>query len=114
MKKVLDACCGSRMFYFDKENPNVLFTDNRELQTTLCDGRALLIKPDVRMDFCHMPYSDNTFKVVVFNPPHLQNAGTESWLAKKIRSAAKTMGAISKTRIRRVHKSFRAGWIIDI
>lgn len=27
MKPILDACCGGRMFYFDKNNPNVLFTD---------------------------------------------------------------------------------------
>ena len=24
-KPILDACCGSRMFWFDKENPNVEF-----------------------------------------------------------------------------------------
>lgn len=28
-KKILDACCGSRMFWFDKKNPNVLFMDKR-------------------------------------------------------------------------------------
>lgn len=27
--KILDACCGSRMFWFDKNNPNVLFMDKR-------------------------------------------------------------------------------------
>ena len=26
--KILDACCVSRMFWFDKENPNVTFMDN--------------------------------------------------------------------------------------
>ena len=83
MKRVLDACCGSRMFYFDKENPDVVFADNRELETTLCDGRTLLIKPDVKMDFRNMPYQDNTFKVVVFDPPHLNQAGVTSWLAQK-------------------------------
>lgn len=30
-----------------------------------------------------MPYADNSFKVVVFDPPHLREAGTGSWLAKK-------------------------------
>lgn len=83
MKRVLDACCGSRMFCFDKENPDVVFADNRELETTLCDGRTLLIKPDVKMDFRNMPYQDNTFKVVVFDPPHLNQAGVTSWLAQK-------------------------------
>lgn len=38
MKKILDACCGSRMFWFDRENQDVLFADNRELETTLSDG----------------------------------------------------------------------------
>lgn len=83
MKRILDACCGSRMFWFDKNNPEVLFADNRELETTLCDGRQLLIKPDEIMDFRNMPYPDNAFKVVVFDPPHLVNAGAESWLRKK-------------------------------
>ncbi len=49
MKKILDACCGSRMFWFDRENPDVIFADNREVETTLCDGRHLLIKPDVKL-----------------------------------------------------------------
>lgn len=83
IERVLDACCGSRMFYFDKSNPDVIFADCRELETTLCDGRALAIKPDIKMDFRNMPYDDNTFKVVVFDPPHLIHAGTGSWLAKK-------------------------------
>lgn len=83
MERVLDACCGSRMFYFDKDNKDVIFADNRELEATLCDGRALLVKPDIKMDFRDMSYPDNTFKVVVFDPPHLVSAGTGSWLAKK-------------------------------
>ena len=83
MKRILDACCGSRMFYFDRQNPDVIYADNREVETTLCDGRTLLIKPDVQMDFRDMPYKDNTFKVVVFDPPHLIHAGTGSWLASK-------------------------------
>lgn len=83
MKRVLDACCGSRMFYFDRDNPEVLYADNREVETTLCDGRQLLIKPDIQMDFRQMPYEDSCFKVVVFDLPHLVHAGTGSWLAQK-------------------------------
>lgn len=70
MKKILDACCGSRMFWFDRQNPDVIFADNREVETTLCDGRSLLVKPDVHMDFRNMPYPDNNFKIVVFDPPY--------------------------------------------
>ena len=83
MKKILDACCGSRMFWFDKENKNTIFVDNREIDTRLCDGRRLIIKPDIVADFKDMPFEDNTFYLVIFDPPHLKQAGENSWLAKK-------------------------------
>lgn len=82
-KKILDACCGSRMFWFDPQNEDVLFMDNRATQTTLCDGRTLTIKPDLVADFRNMPFPDCSFKMVVFDPPHLINAGDNSWLAAK-------------------------------
>lgn len=71
------------MFWYDKENPNVLYVDNRTLDTTLCDGRKLEIKPDEIVDFRNMPYPDNSFKMVVFDPPHLIHAGETSWLKQK-------------------------------
>jgi len=80
---ILDACCGSRMFWFDKTNKNAVFMDCRELETTLCDGRQLEIKPDVLGDFRNIPFSDGLFRLVVFDPPHLLHAGEKSWLAKK-------------------------------
>ena len=83
MKKILDACCGSRMFWFDKENPDVFFMDNRELNDILCDGRKLEIKPDAIMDFRDMQLEDNSFKLVVFDPPHMNSLGKNSWMAKK-------------------------------
>jgi len=82
-KLILDACCGSRMFWFDKNNPNTTFIDNREEDHTLCDGRELHIKPDILMDFRHMQFADNTFRLVVFDPPHLNKLGKNSWMAKK-------------------------------
>lgn len=82
------------MFYFDKENPEVLFADNRELQTTLCDGRSLLIKPDVNMDFRNMPYPDNTFKIVVFDPPPFA-CWSEILVSTKIWDLAKRMESVS-------------------
>lgn len=82
-KKILDACCGSRMFWFDKNNPNVLFADIRNEKHTLCDGRALNIDPEIEMDFTDMPFSEDLFHLVVFDPPHLINLGRSSWMAKK-------------------------------
>ena len=81
--KVLDPCCGSRMFHFDHQNPNVVFGDIRSESHVLCDGRSLEIAPDVEMDFRDMPFNDNSFHAVVFDPPHLVRAGDKSWLALK-------------------------------
>ena len=83
MQRILDATAGSRMIWFDKQHPEVLYMDNRQLTTTLCDGRTLNINPDIIADFRDMPFEDNTFYLVVFDPPHLKNAGSNSWLAKK-------------------------------
>jgi SAM-dependent methyltransferase len=83
MKKILDVCCGSKMFWFDKENQNTIYMDNREFEDTLCDARKLEVKPDIIADFRNIPFDDNTFRLVVFDPPHLLRAGEKSWLAKK-------------------------------
>lgn len=78
--KILDACCGGKMFYFDKNDPRVLFQDIREVETTLCDGRKFEVKPDVIGDFTSMNYPDNSFRMVVFDPPHLKYSGSKKEL----------------------------------
>ncbi|MGN1216732.1 MAG: SAM-dependent methyltransferase [Phocaeicola sp.] len=74
-KPILDACCGGKMFYFDKNDDRVLFQDIRSLETTLCDGRKFEVKPDIQADFTNMPYEDEYFSMVVFDPPHLKSIG---------------------------------------
>ncbi len=80
---VLDACSGSRMMWFNKADQRALFADIRDEAHTLCDGRVLEIHPDIQMDFRDMPFPDNTFYQVLFDPPHLIHAGPRSWLALK-------------------------------
>ena len=82
-KRILDACCGSRMFWYDKANPLAVFMDIRDESHVLCDGRALEVKPDIIADFRNLPFENNTFKLVVFDPPHLNKLGKSSWMAKK-------------------------------
>lgn len=82
-KTILDACCGSKMFWFDRENKNTLYMDKRTINTTLCDGRKLIVAPDIIADFCNMPFDNESFSLVVFDPPHLVKVGNKSWLAKK-------------------------------
>ncbi len=48
------------------------------------DGtRTVIIDPDVLLDFRSLPYPDGAFKLVAFDPPHLERAGPKSWLAAK-------------------------------
>lgn len=89
-KPVLDVTCGSRMIWFDHDNDLALFVDRREVDNQLIwtskDGkqsRYLTIKPDVIADFTDLPFEDETFWHVVFDPPHLTQAGDTSWLAAK-------------------------------
>lgn len=82
-KSILDMCCGSRMFWFDKSDPRAIFGDIRDESHTLCDGRTLEIKPDVLLDFRALPFENNSFNLVVFDPPHLERAGVNGWIRKK-------------------------------
>lgn len=86
---VLDACCGSRMFWFNRKDDRAVFGDQRRETHQLKDKsskggfRELVIDPDVLMDFRDMPFPAGTFSLVVFDPPHLISCGPKSWLGKK-------------------------------
>lgn len=71
-KIILDACCGPKMIWFDKKDPRAVYMDIRKTELTACDGRRIIISPDVIGDFRKMPFDDNSFKMVVFDPPHLK------------------------------------------
>jgi len=86
---VLDACCGSRMFWFDHSDPRAVFVDKRHESHTLPDvsskggSRELIIAPDVQADFTALPFADATFAHVVFDPPHFERNGARSWVGLK-------------------------------
>ena len=90
-KLALDPCCGSRMMWFDRQNPAVVFGDCRSETVFVTDRshgrmdgtRTLQIEPDALMDFRNLPFADGTFKLVSFDPPHLVRAGAKSWLFSK-------------------------------
>lgn len=90
MKRILDPCCGSRMFWFDPHNPDVEFCDIREVDHeaiwTSKDGkttRYLTVAPDTLADVRHLPFEDNSFWHIIFDPPHLTSIGDNAWLARK-------------------------------
>lgn len=79
---VLDACCGPRMMWFDKADPRALFIDKRratyprDYGTPATKGRApIVVAPDVIADFTAMPFPNESFYIVVFDPPHLSTKG---------------------------------------
>jgi ubiquinone/menaquinone biosynthesis C-methylase UbiE len=82
-KPILDMCCGSRMFWFDREDPRVVFMDIRDEEHILCDDRELKIHPDIVADFRALPFADATFSLIVFDPPHLLKCGPNGWQGKK-------------------------------
>lgn len=89
-KKILDVTCGSRTIWFDKHHPAAVYCDKRReaisgiWKSTIRDSeRQCIIDPDYQCDFTDIPFPDNSFALVVFDPPHLLKAGETSWLVKK-------------------------------
>lgn len=76
---ILDACCGSRLMWFDRKDPRALFIDNRretyavDVGTPGTTGRSpIVIDPDEIGDFTKLRFPDESFYLVVFDPPHVQ------------------------------------------
>ncbi len=89
-KHILDATCGSRTIWFQKNCPMAVYMDIREehgtaiWKSTKNDSvRTINVSPDIVADFTNMPFPDNTFEFVVFDPPHFLKVGETAWLKKK-------------------------------
>ena len=74
-KKILDMTCGTRSIWFDKNHPAAIYCDKRdesyqmEFGRTRSSLRTCDVHPDVVCDFTNLPFEDNTFSLVVFDPP---------------------------------------------
>lgn len=84
-KLILDACCGSRMFWFDKKHPRTLYIDNRTMAPKKqTNGATIEVAPDEVMDFRKLDLPDDTFALIIFDPPHiLKRGGKNSWMKEK-------------------------------
>jgi hypothetical protein len=84
MKLILDPASSMRSFYFNKQDPRVLFGDIRVKEThLLTNGQTIHIEPDEVMDFRSIPYEDGSFQCVVFDPPPMRRLSEKSWMRKK-------------------------------
>lgn len=96
-KKILDVTCGSRTIWFQKEHPSAIYCDKRREEwegdfgkTLRQDGtkkhRHLIIDPDVVCDFTNLPFENESFALVVFDPPHITNLSENNWMRKAYES----------------------------
>lgn len=87
---VLDACCGPRLFWFDRKDQRALFIDKRrethpiDVGTPGTIGRSpIVVDPDHIADFTDMPFEDESFHLVVFDPPHVERKEARGILTRK-------------------------------
>ena len=80
----------------------------RKETCVLSDDRTIEINPDVVADFRHIPFPDNHFHLVLFDPPHFRWAGDNSNLAKNYGRLPADWGGVHWGRILRVYESVEA------
>ena len=88
MKLVLDMCCGPRMMWFDKQDVRAVYLDRRSERHAMSRPKRGTVewtetRPDILADFTALPFADNMFQVVAFDPPHFERSGKIGYLAMK-------------------------------
>ena len=80
---VLDVCCGAKMMWWDKHHPHATYMDKRSGNFTSQHKKLqrVDVSPDVVASFTNIPYPDESFWLVVFDPPHFENLGKNSKIA---------------------------------
>ena len=83
---ILDSCCGSRSFWFDKNDKRALFVDKRRgIYPIVHSDRPrnpVVVQPDCNASFTNLPFPSDSFYHVVFDPPHLVNSSASGNIAK--------------------------------
>jgi SAM-dependent methyltransferase len=66
--------------WFDPKDERAVFVDRRRAKMQL-DNRPgrnpCVIDPNIKCDFTDMPFKDDSFSLVVFDPPHI--TGKQAW-----------------------------------
>jgi len=102
-KFILDACCGAKYMWDDKNHPNAIYIDNRKGKEKITNRGEININPNIVMDFRKMEFPNNRFKLVVFDPPHMFCGHTGNF--------GKTYGSLNKdTWQEDIKKGFNECW----
>lgn len=88
-EQILDATCGGRTIWHpeNKDHEQTLYIDRRREDPGFHgqEGRTYGIDPDEVQDFRDLPYPDESFNLVVFDPPHEMSENGMKQLAGYIR-----------------------------
>lgn len=77
------------MMWFDKEDDRVLFFDKRCVNYEIAPDRAypngtvVSVRPDIVGDFTALPFEDESFCHIVFDPPHIKRNEMLGTVTKK-------------------------------
>lgn len=77
-----------RGIWFNKHHPSAVYCDKRNEEHHIVAGnpphnKTIIVDPDVVCDFTKLPFADESFALVVFDPPHLLKARETAWLVKE-------------------------------
>ena len=78
-QKILDATCGGRSIWLpeNKDREDTLYIDKREVENPEYiemgqdRGRTYTVEPDEVQDYRDLPYEDESFNLIVWDPPHV-------------------------------------------
>jgi len=87
MKPILDPMCGPQLMYFG-EPQNVLTCDIRDetfvkYRDKGTRAEILHVKPEMIADVRNLPFEDETFYLVILDPPHLTGPGATGYQCKQ-------------------------------
>lgn len=89
LPSVLDVCCGSRMMWMDKCDDRAVFVDRRNEDyehapiKSYPSGKTISVRPDIVADFTNLPFPDESFSHVVFDPPHIMRKAELGMVTQK-------------------------------
>lgn len=83
--RILDASCAGKHLWVNKKHFDVVYVDRRILpRGTIPIRPNWCVQPDVCADFTALPFADQSFDMVVYDPPHIIRANpSKSFLRTK-------------------------------
>jgi SAM-dependent methyltransferase len=76
------------MMWVNKQDPRAIYFDRRDEDYEITPnaaypkGTTLRIRPDIQGSFTALPFPDDSFRLVVLDPPHVENLSMNSVVGK--------------------------------